>query len=99
MTKNQVFLYMREEEKDLIELEIPTFSGDDADQASAIETYQRDLILKSFTNRPQRELPPDFDGCCVECGEEIPKFRLEKLKSTLCVHCQELLEKKNKLNK
>lgn len=81
---------------DLLDIELPSFSGDDADKASAVETYQRNLIINNILSKQARELPPNFDGCCVECGEEIPKFRLEKLKSTLCVHCQEFLEKRNR---
>lgn len=71
-------------------------SGDEADQASLLESYEREMAVRSIIGKQPKDLPPDFDGCCVECGDEIPKFRLEKLKSTLCVHCQEILELKQK---
>lgn len=71
-------------------------SGDEADQASLLESYEREMAVRSILDKKPKELPPDFDGCCVECGDEIPPYRLEKLKSTLCVHCQEIIELKQK---
>lgn len=40
--------------------------------------------------------PPDFDGCCVCCGEEIPAARI-KFGAITCVPCQTLLERKRSI--
>lgn len=74
-----------------------TINGDEGDLASALETAERNYVISSILNRPKKTLPPDFDGCCVECGEEIPKIRIEKLQTDLCVNCQAALEKKQKI--
>lgn len=37
--------------------------------------------------------PPDFDGMCVECGDDIPALRI-KFGAINCVMCQEIAEKK-----
>lgn len=37
--------------------------------------------------------PPDFDGCCVSCGEEIPAARIN-FGAITCVPCQSLLERR-----
>ena len=38
-------------------------------------------------------------GICEECSTEIPLGRLKAVPSaTLCVHCQEDIDKKNKVN-
>lgn len=31
--------------------------------------------------------PPDFDGCCIDCGEEIPAARIN-FGAITCVPCQ-----------
>lgn len=37
--------------------------------------------------------PVNFDGLCVECGDDIPAPRI-KFGASTCVPCQELLERK-----
>lgn len=37
--------------------------------------------------------PPDFDGCCVSRGEEIPAARIN-FGAITCVPCQTLLERR-----
>jgi RNA polymerase-binding transcription factor DksA len=38
---------------------------------------------------------PDFDGLCIECGDEIPAKRIA-LGATTCVSCQSDIEHRNK---
>lgn len=40
--------------------------------------------------------PPDFDGRCVCCGEEIPAARI-KFGAITCVPCQTLLERRRSI--
>lgn len=37
--------------------------------------------------------PLDFDGLCVDCGDDIPPLRI-KFGASNCVMCQEIAEKK-----
>jgi RNA polymerase-binding transcription factor DksA len=39
--------------------------------------------------------PKDFDGLCMECGEDIPPQRLS-FGAITCVECQSLLEQRAK---
>lgn len=77
------------------ELNHPQNSGDEGDIAAALEEYERNSSLNNVLKSIPRSLPPDFDGCCVDCGEEIPEVRL-KLFCIRCVDCQTKLEKMNK---
>jgi hypothetical protein len=65
--------------------------GDEGDCSSLIESYERDQALKNHLQSNRRTLPHDFDGFCVECGEEVPEVRI-KLGFDNCVSCQELKE-------
>lgn len=65
--------------------------GDEGDCSSLIESYERDQALKNHLQSNRRTLPHDFDGFCVECGEEVPELRI-KLGFDNCVSCQELKE-------
>lgn len=42
--------------------------------------------------------PPDFNGCCSECGEPIPAPRL-RFGAITCVDCQEILELEEKMRR
>ena len=80
--------------------EIENRHGDDVDIAEA--DYEQELSFQLKT-RGQDELRRIDEalarmeqgeyGVCAECGEDIPKKRLEAQPySILCVECQELLE-------
>ena len=65
--------------------------GDEGDCSSLIESYERDQAIKNYLQQNKRTLPANFDGFCVECGEEVPEVRI-KLGFDNCVSCQELKE-------
>lgn len=33
-------------------------------------------------------IPPDWDGCCSDCGETVPAQRVILTGSTLCAECK-----------
>lgn len=54
---------------------------DEADMASRAEARATAEAIDAQRNKMMRRLDPDFDGVyCVECGDVIPKARLEILK-------------------
>lgn len=53
-------------------------------------------IRKTVALLPKQ--PPDFDGCCEDCGEEIPAARL-KFGAVTCLQCQVVREKRAALPK
>jgi len=53
-----------------------------------------DDAIRAVRQKVAPETHPDFDGRhCVDCGDAIPKVRLENGR-VRCVTCQEILEKK-----
>ena len=42
-------------------------------------------IKRAVSQLPKQ--PPDFDGCCIDCGEELPTPRLS-FGAITCVPCQ-----------
>ena len=70
---------------------------DEADQAAMIQMAENAKALAKVKARLAPEMHPNFDGKhCIECGDKIPKLRLEMAKIR-CVHCQSALEVKSKL--
>lgn len=79
------------------ELSFNTEVYDEGDIASALELGFIAHALEMHKAKVAPERHPDFDGeSCLDCGDEIPKARLV-MGRIRCVHCQEILEKKNKL--
>lgn len=79
------------------EEEIPTLTGDECDIANSVQEQFLNLALKNHQQQNKvNDLPEDFDGCCVLCGEPIPLKRIELLKTTICVDCQRIIEQKRK---
>lgn len=71
---------------------------DETDLAQHLQLLSIASIQKQARERANKPLNPDFDGVhCVECGEEIPKNRLAKIRTDLCVDCQQEIEDMNKL--
>jgi RNA polymerase-binding protein DksA len=78
--------------------------GDDIDLAEADYEQEISIFLKSRTSDEIRHIDEALDrvvkgmyGSCDECGDEIPKKRLEALPYTIyCVDCQQELEKASK---
>lgn len=71
---------------------------DEADIASALEMGFIAQALEAHKAKVAKETHPDFDGeSCLDCGEEIPQLRLD-MGRIRCVHCQEALERKNKMH-
>lgn len=74
---------------------------DPVDLASELEMAHTAHSLRQtqLANRPEQVKNEDGtwpEPDCVDCGEEIPKARLE-LGKVRCIHCQEFLEKRNKI--
>ena len=70
---------------------------DEGDLASA---YERGFIQDALNRHKEKLAPethPDFDGeNCIDCGVDIPVFRLN-IGKIRCVDCQDKLEKRKKL--
>ena len=70
---------------------------DEGDMASAYQMRENAMALAKAKAAMAPETHPDFDGeSCVDCGDDIPKLRLNMGK-VRCVHCQTALERKGKL--
>lgn len=81
-----------------IDLDFENEVYDEADIASALEMGFIAQALEAHKAKVAKETHPDFDGeSCLDCGEEIPQLRLD-MGRIRCVHCQEALERKNKLH-
>ena len=69
---------------------------DENDRASVAEQIANEELIarvRSVANKPP---PADWDRLtCYECGEDLPKERIAANRY-LCVHHQELLERKQK---
>lgn len=79
------------------ELSFDTEVYDEGDIASALELGFIAHALEMHKAKVAPETHPDFDGeSCLDCGDDIPQARLV-MGRIRCVHCQEILEKKNKL--
>lgn len=57
------------------------------------------VLAESLVAKEQKRLelerpiqPPDFDGCCVKCGDDIPEERI-LFGAITCVPCQTRHEK------
>lgn len=73
-----------------------TPTADENDRASMREMQFNAEALEKARKRAGPESHPDFDGKhCVECDEVIHKERI-KLGKVRCVHCQSILEKRNR---
>lgn len=71
-------------------------TADENDRASAWEAVFNDDAIRAVRQKVAPETHPDFDGRhCVECGDALPKVRLENGRIR-CVSCQEILERKDK---
>lgn len=73
--------------------------ADTIDDAQAYNELHQEVSLKNQALKNLPETHPDFDGeHCVEahCGVRIPNGRLA-LRKVRCVDCQELLEKRQRL--
>lgn len=74
--------------------------GDDMDRAEADYEQEVSFLLKSKTQNEIRHIDEALNrikkkeyGLCAECGEDIPKKRLQIQPYTIhCVECQEELE-------
>ena len=65
---------------------------DEGEMAQFIQLKEQAAISARARELNRPEFHPDFDGKnCVECGEAMPKGRLE-LKRVRCVDCQSFLE-------
>ena len=62
--------------------------ADISDQATRIELSHVENLLAQNKKALDVVIPDNFDGCCTECGREIPKERLEAVKTTLCAPCK-----------
>lgn len=81
-----------------VELDFGNEVYDEADIASALEMGFIAHALEAHKSKVAKETHPDFDGeSCIDCGDEIPQLRLN-MGRIRCVHCQEALERKNKLH-
>lgn len=90
---------VKEIEKDITE-KIENRHGDDADLAEADHEQEMSLFFKNRGQDELRQIDEALErirhgdyGVCEECGEDIPKKRLEvQPYSLLCVECQEKIE-------
>jgi RNA polymerase-binding transcription factor DksA len=64
---------------------------DEGDIAQINQLREIENIAHVAKNLNKPETFPGFDGCCIDCGVEIPKERL-LLKKVRCVECQQDLE-------
>lgn len=48
-------------------------------------------IKRAVSQLPKQ--PLNFDGCCIDCGDELPAARL-KFGAITCMPCQTLLERR-----
>ena len=63
--------------------------------AQALAQNAVEVGLKRAVDQLPKQ-PPDFDGCCIHCGEEIPAARIN-FGAVTCVPCQTLLERRRSL--
>lgn len=75
--------------------------GDVADVASEYEQRDRDLALAKRRSEPVED--PDEDDAgnryCLDCGEIIPKARVEAVQAVRCVGCAGAKERGQRLHK
>jgi RNA polymerase-binding transcription factor DksA len=73
--------------------------NDIADNAEKQEAMARELMLKRHRERPKET--PEFDEygsrICLDCGGDIGEKRIKAVDAVRCIHCQNQLEKENKL--
>jgi RNA polymerase-binding transcription factor DksA len=66
---------------------------DPIDQAANNTSLYLDIALNAQKDKLAPETHPDFDGeHCVECGDDMPKARLE-MNRVRCMPCQERKER------
>ena len=65
---------------------------DETDHAQHQQLREQAAIQERARLMARPESHPDFDGShCVECGDDMPEFRL-KIGRVRCVECQQALE-------
>lgn len=71
----------------------------EADKAEKQEAMAIEIVLKRHRERPKET--PDFDEhgkrTCLDCGEYVSEKRIKAVDAVRCIHCQNHLEKDNKL--
>ena len=65
------------------------------EQAELIANAMVDQAVKSIRGSIPKQ-PENFDGCCVECGNELQPGRVE-FGAITCVPCQEMKESRQRL--
>ena len=60
--------------------------------AQALAQSEVEAGIKRVVSQLPKQ-PPNFDGCCIDCGEEIPAARIN-FGAITCVPCQSLLERR-----
>ena len=87
-------------ENHVFELSSDMFVGDEVDQAFGNIYVSNEHALQNVLKRSRPENQPNYDEFdgehCVDCEEPLNEFRL-KNKFIRCVHCQEILEHKDKM--
>lgn len=71
------------------------YIGDAADVASELAMEHVDNLI----HQSRMYFPREVRHECVDCGEEIPKERVEALKGVgcvRCIHCQEIFDRRPK---
>jgi len=71
---------------------------DETNAASVFQMRENMAALEAHRAILRPETHPDFDGShCVDCGQAIPKLRLQ-MERVRCVDCQNIVEIKAKQN-
>lgn len=66
------------------------------EHAEEITRLERESSIARARASARRALPPDFNGLCTECEDEVPPER-QALGASTCVICQRTIELKLKL--
>jgi RNA polymerase-binding transcription factor DksA len=81
----------------MLDIEDAVHFSDESDRASHIEEAANVVAIEAVRALVAPESDPDFDGkTCIECGEAIPRKRLD-LGKIRCVSCQGVKEIKSRL--
>lgn len=85
-------------------MEISTIEqhADESDRASDIQEFEISLAIKQHQQQPKEQPVFNENGLkiCVDCDVPIPPERLRANQNAVrCVHCQEELERFNKLHR
>jgi DnaK suppressor protein len=95
-------LFQQAEQGDLDSGEVEVINPDRADLALKFDQRERKIVLGTQVEKQIREIEAALKrieegsyGACVECGNTIAAGRLKALPyASLCIRCQEDLEKK-----